>query len=230
MSALHSIIAFVGVILVRVALLMAVLLVIAIPIALVVKGVEAIRALRERSRGLRRVGRMLWQQDLHYAAGHTWVRRESEEELRIGLDDLAQRLFPCELRVELRPPGTEVRAGDPVAEIICGAKRATVHAPVAGTIVAVNETLRREPAWIHRDPYARGWLVTVKPRDARYAELASGEPARRWLEEEAGRLSQVLERDLAIMGADGGELLAEGPTLMRKDRWEAMAQDFLKAS
>jgi glycine cleavage system H protein len=38
-----------------------------------------------------------------------------------------------------------------------------VYAPIAGSIVAVNEDLAEDPEKINVEPYGEGWIVRVQP-------------------------------------------------------------------
>jgi glycine cleavage system H protein len=38
-----------------------------------------------------------------------------------------------------------------------------VYAPLAGSVVAINDALGKEPELINQDPYGRGWLLRLKP-------------------------------------------------------------------
>jgi len=38
-----------------------------------------------------------------------------------------------------------------------------IYAPVAGVIVAVNETLASTPELVNQDPYGAGWIFKLKP-------------------------------------------------------------------
>src|SRR5262249_2885621 len=77
----------------------------------------------------------------------------------------------------------------------------SVRAPVGGTIVSVNEEVKRQPGLLSGDPYGKGWLVRVKP--ANWAEdmthLASGAGL-------AGKVAQYMELSLVPMfGGDKGK-------------------------
>jgi glycine cleavage system H protein len=41
-----------------------------------------------------------------------------------------------------------------------------VYAPLAGSVVAVNDALGSAPELVNSDPYGGGWLVRLKPADA----------------------------------------------------------------
>ena len=41
-----------------------------------------------------------------------------------------------------------------------------VYAPIAGSVVAVNEDLADDPEKINADAYGDGWIVRLQPADA----------------------------------------------------------------
>ena len=212
----------------RFALLLLVLAVLAIPVFLVLVGIRGYGVLRQRALGLTRVDGLFWRPGLYYAPGHTWVKLEGARALRVGLDDLAQRLLSGVRAVELPRSGAEVQEGAVAAVITCGNKRAAIASPVDGTVTAANEVVGRDPSVIQRDPYARGWLFAVAPANSRYTRFCRGEPARSWLREEGARLAQFLERNLGLAAADGGEFLFPAPSLLSDEQWEALTRAFLK--
>jgi glycine cleavage system H protein len=40
-----------------------------------------------------------------------------------------------------------------------------VYAPLAGTIVEVNEDLTDSPETVNQDPYGAGWIMKLRPTD-----------------------------------------------------------------
>jgi glycine cleavage system H protein len=38
-----------------------------------------------------------------------------------------------------------------------------VYAPVAGTVVAINDELKGHPELVNQDPYGKGWLFRLRP-------------------------------------------------------------------
>lgn len=212
----------------RFALLLLFVAALTIPVLLIVMGLKGFGILRRKALGITRVDGLYWRPDLYYAPGHTWVKRHGTRTLRVGLDDLAQRLLLGARAVRLPRPGVEVREGEVAAEITCGNKRAGIASPVDGIVTDVNEVVDRDPSVIHRDPYARGWLFAVSRANSLYTRLRRGEPARNWLREEGARLAQFLERDLGVAAADGGEFLLPAPSLLSDAQWEALTRAFLK--
>ncbi|WP_120006012.1 glycine cleavage system protein GcvH [Nesterenkonia muleiensis] len=100
--------------------------------------------------------------ELKYSAEHEWVAAESEGVVRIGITDFAQDALGEVVYVEHPEVGSTVAAGDVVGEVESTKSVSDIYAPVAGEIVAVNETLDAEPQAINSDPYGAGWLFEVK--------------------------------------------------------------------
>ena len=53
---------------------------------------------------------------------------------------------------------------------------ADVYSPALGHIVAINESLQKQPECVNQDPYGQGWLYRLQPSDAgAYANLLSAD-------------------------------------------------------
>lgn len=223
-----------GVFLLFLAARFALLLVLLAALAVVfLAGLAVVRVgarVRQRRLGLSRVEGLLWRDSVYYAPGHSWLKWQGDRAVRVGLDDLAQHLLSRITEVELPAAGRTVDAGEAIATIRAGRRRAVLAAPLAGTVVKVNRRVLNNPSLLHTDPYETGWLYAVEPRDAGYTRLPYGEPARTWFAAESLRFSSFLEHQLGMAAADGGELVAPGPTLLTDEQWDAVTRDFLKAS
>jgi len=211
----------------RVGLVLAVIAVLLAPVMLVMAAMRGWEALRLRLLGLKTAGGFLWRKGIYYAPGHTWLKPEGAR-LKVGIDDLAQRLLPWAVSVDLPKPGTEVKEGEPVASISCGEQVVRIAAPVDGRIVAVNVSVARDPSLVKRDSYARGWLFAVTPKDERHLALPIDEVARRWLASEGARLSRFFEQQFGIAAADGGEWMAPPPSMLGPEQWKALTRAFLR--
>jgi glycine cleavage system H protein len=218
---------FLGGVLARVGLFLAMLAVLVLPALAVALAVRAISARRRRALGIRRVAGVLFRPDLFYAPGHTWLHRRKGGALELGLDDLAQRLLPSVTAVELPRPGTTFARGETVAVLHGGGRAVPIPAPLAGTVAGVNAAVLRDPALVKRDGYGRGWLVAITPADPSFAELPRGEEAESWLRRESARWSRFVEERLGFSAADGGELLAPAPWLIGEAGWRELAAEFL---
>jgi glycine cleavage system H lipoate-binding protein len=233
MNALFSIIQTIGIFLaglvVRFGLLVAVLLVLT---AIFLVGLGIVRlagALRRRVLGLSVADGVSWKRQGYYAPGHTWVASvRGQAAIRVGFDDVAQHVLGHVTAVTFPSPGTKVQEGEPLAEVTCANGRAVIPAPAGGTVLAFNNAVIDDPTLIHRDPYRRGWLVSLEPANTAYTRLLWGDAAKRWLREESNRWSRVLEEQLQLHAADGGELTAPGASLLNAEQWNATVRSFLK--
>jgi glycine cleavage system H protein len=204
--------------------LMAALLV---PVLLAVGGVKAFGAIKLWLQGYRSAGSLKFRSGLQYAPGHTWVKEEGKS-LKVGLDDLAQRILPWTVAVELPSPGQVVKEGEPVAMLSCGGRDVRVAAPVAGRILAVNQEVMREPTLAKSENYGNGWLFAIEPANQEWKKLPIGERARSWLRAEGERLEIFYETQLGMAAADGGELIGSPDTLLTDSQWKALAHSFLR--
>lgn len=181
---------------------------------------------RRRVSGLEPAGSLVYDPALHYAPGHTWLKADGRR-VKVGIDDLAQRILPWAIGVQLPQPGTRVRAGATAAIISCGDREARIASPVDGTVTAVNSAVARDPSLVKRDAYSGGWLFVVEPEDRAWAKLPTGDSAKSWLVEEEHRLGRRLELQLGIAAADGGEWVAPPHTFLTRDEWQSLARSFL---
>ncbi|MEW5981015.1 MAG: glycine cleavage system protein H [Acidobacteriota bacterium] len=226
-GALESAAVLVAGLTVRVGLLLIVLVILSVPILLVLTGISGVEAVRRRLHGIMRIGGLFCCDRVFYAPGHTWLRRESRSGVRIGLDDLAQRMFPAPTRLHLPERGATLRTGEPAGAVCTTRRRAAIVSPVDGVVTDVNDAVRQDPTLVHRDPYDRGWLFAVAPSDSAFEALPTGEPGRNWLRVESERLSRFFEMELGVAAADGGDFVLPPPTLLDDAQWATLTREFL---
>ncbi len=103
--------------------------------------------------------------ELRYTESHAWARAEADGTVSVGITDFAQDALGDLVYLELPEPGSTFAVGA-VAAVVESVKAASdIYSPIAGTVVAVNETLRDQPETLNRDPYG-AWLFRLKPDDA----------------------------------------------------------------
>lgn len=102
--------------------------------------------------------------DLRYSESHEWVRLEGGV-ASIGITDFAQDQLTDVVYVELPKKGAELEAKQAFGVVESVKSVSDLYAPLAGTVVEVNERLAKQPELINDDPYGQGWLVRVRLRD-----------------------------------------------------------------
>jgi len=68
--------------------------------------------------------------------------------------------------VELPEVDQELDSGGDMAVVESVKAASDVYAPIAGTVLAVNEELADDPEKINADPYEDGWIVRMQPSEA----------------------------------------------------------------
>lgn len=102
--------------------------------------------------------------DLRYSTDHEWARLE-DGKVRIGITDYAQDALGDVVYVDVPAVGTAVKVNDTFSEVESTKSVSDIFAPVAGTIVEVNEGLGDAPERLNDDPYGEGWICVIEPSD-----------------------------------------------------------------
>jgi glycine cleavage system H protein len=100
--------------------------------------------------------------DLKYAKSHEWVRSEADGSVTIGITDHAQEQLGDLVFIELPEIGKHLTAGIEAAVVESVKAAADVYAPLAGTVIAVNQDAVDSPESVNRDAFA-AWLFKLKP-------------------------------------------------------------------
>jgi glycine cleavage system H protein len=108
--------------------------------------------------------------DLKYTDSHEWIRTEADGTLIIGITDHAQEALGDLVFIELPAVGRTVSAGEVCAVVESVKAASDIYAPVAGTVVAVNDAVVAAPEKVNADAYAN-WLYKLKP--AKAADVAA---------------------------------------------------------
>jgi glycine cleavage system H protein len=100
--------------------------------------------------------------ELKYTRSHEWVRAEADGTLTIGITEHAQELLGDLVFVELPAVGSELAAAQEAAVVESVKAAADVYAPVAGSIVEVNQAAIDAPELVNQDAYG-AWLFRMQP-------------------------------------------------------------------
>ena len=103
--------------------------------------------------------------DLKYTKTHEWVRT-TDDVIEVGITDFAQHQLSDITYVELPELNRHLDAGEEAVVVESIKAASDVYAPIAGTIVEVNEALVNTPEVINSDPFGAGWIFRMKPDHA----------------------------------------------------------------
>jgi glycine cleavage system H protein len=99
--------------------------------------------------------------DLLYTNDHEWLRREDDGTVTIGITEHAATSLGDLVYVELPEVGQEVESAGEMAVVESVKAASDVYAPIAGSVVAVNDELSDDPEKINSEPYGEGWIVRM---------------------------------------------------------------------
>lgn len=125
----------------------------------------------------------VYPENLKYTPEHEWARLDGKT-VRVGITAYAQEALGDIVFVSLPDVGAPVQAGQPFGEVESTKSVSDIFAPVAGHIVARNETLENTPELVNSDPYGEGWLVELEVSDVGAVEgLLDADAYRKLLDE-----------------------------------------------
>ena len=108
---------------------------------------------------------------LYYSKDFAWIKVEGDK-VRMGVSDYAQKSLREIVYAELPQAGSDVKQGEPYGTVESVKAVSDLISGVTGTIEEVNEDVKSKPETLNEDPYAKGWLIVVKPSNLQ-AELAN---------------------------------------------------------
>jgi glycine cleavage system H protein len=104
--------------------------------------------------------------DLLYTKDHEYLRVNGTEPTRVGITDYAQGELGDVVFVELPKIGTHLSAHETFGTIEAVKAVSDLMSPVAGTVLAINPRLDKEPALVNTDPYGDGWMIEIEPAES----------------------------------------------------------------
>ncbi len=161
--------------------------------------------------------------------GHAWVKMESEDMVRIGLDEFALTILGPLDRIELPVLGKRLHQGQPGFALHRKNQTMTVLAPVSGVITDMHKEMGENPKPAMDAPYSQGWLVRVKAYDLRQdlPGLILGAESSEFIVQSANKVISLIEQDYGPLAADGGDLAPDIAGQLPGMDWKKLAQTVL---
>lgn len=101
-------------------------------------------------------------EQLKYVESHEWLRLEADGTISVGITDHAQALLGDIVFIDLPKLGAQVAAADEISVVESVKAASDIYAPIAGEIVAINESLSSTPEAVNEQPYD-AWFFKIKP-------------------------------------------------------------------
>ena len=166
-----------------------------------------------------------------YHLGHTWAAKETQNIVRVGLDDFAVRLLGDFDHLELPARGRWMRQGEKGWTVARGNSRFEMLSPIEGEVVDVNQAVLNDPSVLHRDPYGVGWLVAVNSpaADSNLKNLLRGRLAQQWLEDSLETFRGHVNPSTTVHFKDGGHAIPDLLGVLPEESWEKVVREFFLA-
>jgi glycine cleavage system H protein len=99
--------------------------------------------------------------ELRYTKDHEWVRVEGDT-ATIGITPYAADQLGDVVFVDLPAVGRTLEQHATFGVVESVKAVSDLYAPVAGEVVATNDSLGSEPELVNGDPYGGGWMIRVR--------------------------------------------------------------------
>jgi glycine cleavage system H protein len=98
---------------------------------------------------------------MKFTESHEWASIQSQTAI-CGLSSYAQKELGEVVFVELPKIGSKVTAGQEIAVIESTKSASDIYSPLTGTIIEVNEELKKNPSLINHSPAKEGWIFKLQ--------------------------------------------------------------------
>ncbi len=98
---------------------------------------------------------------LRYAKTHEWTQVAADGTVTIGITDYAQNSLGDITYIQMPKVGAVLKAGQTFGVVESVKAASDVYAPVAGTVLAVNQQLEATPEKVNQAPYTDGWMLKL---------------------------------------------------------------------
>jgi glycine cleavage system H protein len=113
--------------------------------------------------------------ELKYTKDHEWVSLEGDI-ATVGITDFAQSELGDIVYVEVETLDQTLEKDAVFGTVEAVKTVSDLFLPLAGEIIAFNDSLESDPEKVNSDPYGEGWMIKIKISDANdFNELLSSE-------------------------------------------------------
>ncbi|MFA6044063.1 MAG: glycine cleavage system protein GcvH [Phycisphaerales bacterium] len=102
--------------------------------------------------------------DRVYSTSHEWHKLDGDT-LTLGITQFAVDQLTDVTYVEMKKPGTKIKAGENVGEVESVKTTSDIYSAAEGEVTEVNKAVVDDPSLLNSDPYGKGWLVKLKVTD-----------------------------------------------------------------
>ena len=172
-------------------------------------------------------------EDYYYHRGHTWVKLEGGNIMKIGLDDFTQQVMGDIEGIAIPSPGGELSQGEVAWRVRHGKRKLNQLAPVGGTVVEFNEKLQKDPTLANRSPYEEGWILKIRAKglNKEMPQLMDALQFKVHFDQDKAKLmSSFSDHALGAVYGDGGEVIRGAATNLDEKMWKKLVTELFHTS
>jgi glycine cleavage system H protein len=99
--------------------------------------------------------------NLKYTKDHEWASIEGDV-VTVGITDFAQKELGDIVYVEVETLDQTLEKDEVFGTVEAVKTVSDLFLPLAGEIIAFNDSLESDPEKVNKDPYGEGWMIKVK--------------------------------------------------------------------
>jgi glycine cleavage system H lipoate-binding protein len=172
-------------------------------------------------------------EDFYYHNGHAWMKFEEGNRIRVGLDDFTQQVMGNIDGIEIPLPGGKLNQGEVAWKVRNGNRKLSQLAPLGGTVVEVNEKLRRDPTLANRSPYEEGWILKIQAKalNQEMPELMDSFQFKAHFDQCKARLMSFFnDQTLGLAYGDGEEVIKGVAGKLDEKAWNTLVAQLFHSS
>lgn len=170
--------------------------------------------------------------NVYYHNGHAWAKLEEKGVVRLGLDDLTQKVMGNIESIEVPPVGGKLSQGKVAWKISHGKRKIAQLSPLGGKIIEVNEKLKRNPSIINKSPYEEGWILKIKPENLgeELPELMDSFQMKIHFDQVKAKLRSSFDHALGTVYGDGEEIITNASEKLDEKWWKILVTQLFHSS
>jgi glycine cleavage system H lipoate-binding protein len=172
-------------------------------------------------------------EDVYYHSGHAWMKPDGGDRIRIGLDDFTQQVMGDIDDIEIPPIGGKLNQGEVAWKVRHGERKLSQLAPLGGTVVEINEKLRRDPTLANHSPYEEGWILKIQTKalNKEMPELMNSFQFKAYFDQcKANLMSCFNTQTLGLAYGDGEEVIKGVASKLDEETWKMVVAQLFHSS
>lgn len=168
----------------------------------------------------------------YYHNGHAWAKLEEKDVVRLGIDDLTQRVMGNIEAIEIPKIGEDLNQGGVAWKISHGKRKLSQLSPLGGKVIEVNEKLKQDPSIINQSPYEDGWIVKIRPKNLgeELPELMDSLQMKIHFDQVKARLRASFDHALGTVYGDGEEIITNASDKLDEKWWKILVTQLFHSS